>query len=201
MTPYIAAPAKEIGDVIGRTPPYAWLATDASTSTRISFWFTSDIFLKRLVLSNQDSYIPFLRGSLQAKVNQKGLLIVLEESHEEYLQLSLQWYSALSCSHEHKPHKPQRRVRWGACYERFHSKEGLHFCIEQSARNRSCHRTSNNQPLFTSLEIPWELLTQAVLRYLAEAYVTQESESLRIFVSKKGMIRDCQMHICMRNLQ
>jgi hypothetical protein len=47
---------------------------------------------------------------------------------------------------------------------------------------RSCHRTSNNQPLFMSLEIPWEFLTQAVpvavLRFLlAEAYVTQESRA------------------------
>jgi hypothetical protein len=49
------------------------------------------------------------------------------------------------------------------------SKEGPHYRIEQSVRNplerdqvqralgklsRSCHSTSNNQPLFTSLEIP-----------------------------------------------
>ncbi len=66
---------------------------------------------------------------------------------------------------------------------------------------RSCHRTSANQPLFTSLEIPWGFFTQAVLRYLVEAYVMQESESLRIFVSKKGMIRDHPTDVHMRNLQ
>jgi hypothetical protein len=29
---------------------------------------------------------------------------------------------------------------------------------------RSCRQTSNNQPLFASLEIPWGFLSQAVLR-------------------------------------
>ena len=35
---------------------------------------------------------------------------------------------------------------------------------------------------------------------LVEAYVTQESESSRIFVSKKGMIHDPPTDFCMRNL-
>jgi hypothetical protein len=35
---------------------------------------------------------------------------------------------------------------------------------------------------------------------LAEAYVTQESASSRIFVRKKDMIRDCQTDACSRNL-
>ncbi len=32
------------------------------------FWFTSDVFLKRPILSYQDSYVKFLRGGLRAKV-------------------------------------------------------------------------------------------------------------------------------------
>jgi hypothetical protein len=32
------------------------------------FWFTSDAFLKRPILSFQDSYVKFLLGGLQAKV-------------------------------------------------------------------------------------------------------------------------------------
>ncbi len=32
------------------------------------FWFTSDVFLKRPILSFWDSYVEFLRGDLQAKV-------------------------------------------------------------------------------------------------------------------------------------
>ncbi len=65
------------------------------------------------------------------------------------------------------------RVRWGNCCEGTCSKEHPHYHIRQSARNlleqdqgwrvlwksaRSCHRTSNNQPRFTSLEIPWGFL-------------------------------------------
>jgi hypothetical protein len=38
---------------------------------------------------------------------QKGLLIaLLEESHEEYLQVPLQAYSALTHHHEQKPQEP-----------------------------------------------------------------------------------------------
>ncbi len=74
------------------------------------------------------------------------------------------------------------RVHWGTCCEGFCSKESLHYCIERSARNplerdqvqralgklfRSCHRTSNNQPWFTNLEIPWGFLAWAVLCWLS----------------------------------
>ncbi len=65
------------------------------------------------------------------------------------------------------------RVHWGTRCKGFCSKEGPHYCIERSARNpleqeqvqrglgklsRSCCQTSNNQPWFTSLEIPWGFL-------------------------------------------
>ncbi len=74
------------------------------------------------------------------------------------------------------------RVRWGTCCKGFCSKEGPHYWIEWSARNpleheqvrralgessRSCHQTSNNQPLFRSLEIPWGFLAWVVLRWLS----------------------------------
>ncbi len=74
------------------------------------------------------------------------------------------------------------RVRWGTRCKGFRSKEGPHYWIDQSARNllerdqvqrapekssRSCCQTSNNQPLFTSLEISWGFLSQAVLRWLS----------------------------------
>jgi hypothetical protein len=36
------------------------------------FWFTSDAFLKRHVLSFQDSYVKFLQGDLRAKVVPEG---------------------------------------------------------------------------------------------------------------------------------
>ncbi len=74
------------------------------------------------------------------------------------------------------------RVRWGTRCKGFCSKEGPHYRMELSARNqlecdqvqrapeklsRSCCQTSNNQPLFTSLEIPRGFLSQAVLRRLS----------------------------------
>ncbi len=74
------------------------------------------------------------------------------------------------------------RVHWGTHCEGFLSNEVPHYWIEQSARNqlerdqvqralgklsRSCRQTSNNQPLFTSLEIPWGFLAWAVLRWLS----------------------------------
>ncbi len=86
------------------------------------------------------------------------------------------------------------------------SKEDLHYCIRQSARNlleqnqvqraswkssRSCYRKSNNQPRFTSLEIPWGFLAWAVLCRLTEAHVTWESTSLRILCKKE--IYDTQL--------
>jgi hypothetical protein len=50
---------------------------------------------------------------------QKGLLIAPSESHKEYLQMSLQGYSALTCCHEHEPQKPRRRVHGGTCCKDF----------------------------------------------------------------------------------
>jgi hypothetical protein len=38
--------------------------------------------------------------------------------------------------------------------------------IALSKAQGSCHRTSDNQPFFMSLEIPWGFLTRAVLRSL-----------------------------------
>jgi hypothetical protein len=74
------------------------------------------------------------------------------------------------------------RVHWGIRCEGFCSKEGLHYWMERSARyhlehnqvqgapeklSRSCHQTSNSQPLFASLEIPCEFLSRAVLHRLS----------------------------------
>ncbi len=70
------------------------------------------------------------------------------------------------------------RVCWGTHCEKFCSEGGPHYQIDQSARNQlecdqvqrapeksssSCHQTSNNQTLFTSLEISLGILSWAVL--------------------------------------
>jgi hypothetical protein len=185
----------------------------------------------RLVISRLLREI-FYKGVYKQKLYWKGLLIaLLEESHEEYLQASLQADSALTRRHEQTAsgtpkikmtarkgrwvispdshahtHCTSRqlgttanrrydvprdclrkacqmaRVCWGTRCEGFCGKEGPHYWIEQSARNqlehdqvqrvlgkssRSCRQTSNNQPWFTTWEIPWGFLSWAVLHRLS----------------------------------
>jgi hypothetical protein len=48
--------------------------------------------------------------------------------------------------------------------------------IALSKARGSCHRTSNNQPFFTSLEIPWGFLTRAILRKLAGIMLHEKVE-------------------------
>ncbi len=212
--------------------PYTPLPTDAPTRARICFgsWVTS--FWRDPFCHIETPTWNFYKEMYKQKWYRKGLLIaLLEESHKEYLQVSLQVDSALMCCHEQKP---QERLRsrwlqerdieqsapthvchihctsrqlgttanqrydvpwdwlWDACEmarvcqgnhcKGFRSKEGLHYQIERSARSplehkqvqrvigklsRRCCQTSNNQPLFMSLEIPWGFLARAVLRWLS----------------------------------
>jgi hypothetical protein len=108
------------------------------------------------------------------------------------------------------------RVRWWIRCKGSHSKEGPHYWIEQSARNqleckqvqwalgklsRSCRRTSNNQPWFTSLEIPWGFLAQAVLCWVSGGLCHARKCQFEEFcVIRKGMICDCPTEVCIRNL-
>ncbi len=85
-------------------------------------------------------------------------------------------------------------VHWGSRCEGFCSEEGLHYCLERSARNPTInliHKFGN------PLGIPYLSFTAL----LSKAYVTQESDSLRIFVSKKGMICICPTNVCAGNLR
>jgi hypothetical protein len=47
----------------------------------------------------------------------------------------------------------------------------------------------------------WDSFSKLYCVDLAEAYVTQESVSLRTYVRRKGMTRNRPMDICMRNLR
>ncbi len=67
-TPYVTAPMRLVGDIIAKAMPYKHIPLAAPTRTRKFSWFTSDEYLKRSVLSYQDSYVKFLQGDLQAKV-------------------------------------------------------------------------------------------------------------------------------------
>jgi hypothetical protein len=62
-TPYIAAPVRETGDVIARTPLYARLPTDAPTRTRFFFGSQVTSFSRDPSRESIGSYVPFLRGS------------------------------------------------------------------------------------------------------------------------------------------
>ncbi len=185
------------------------------------FWFTSDVFLKRPVLSYRDSYVKFLRGGLQAKVVPESTpyrtwgvpqRVPSSVSASRLRSGTSSWWPQERGAEQSAPthachtHCTSRqlgttanqrcdipwdwlwdacqmaRVRWGTRCEGFRCKGGPHYQIEQSARNplepkqvwralgvlsRSCHQTSNNQPLFTSLEIPWGFLAWTVLHWLS----------------------------------
>ncbi len=108
------------------------------------------------------------------------------------------------------------RVRWGTSCKGFCSKEDLHSHIERSVRNqleqdqvqralvklsRSCCQTSNNQPWFTSLEIPWGFLAWAVLRWLSIGLCHARKWQFKEFcVRRKGMICKLPTGVRMRNL-
>ncbi len=66
------------------------------------------------------------------------------------------------------------------------SKEGPHYHLGVKREQESCHLTSDNQPLFTS----WISFGDSILGLYCVAWLTQESVSLRIFVSKKGTRHD-----------
>ncbi len=100
---------------------------------------------------------------------------------------------------------------------RYCSKECPHYQIEQSARNqlecnqvwrtlgkmsRSCHQSSNDQPWFTTLEIPWGFLAWAVLHWLSGgSYHPRKCQFEEFCMRRKGMICDCPTDVCMRNLR
>jgi hypothetical protein len=109
------------------------------------------------------------------------------------------------------------RVHWGTRCKRFCSKECPHYHIEWSARNqleqdqvqrapekssRSCCQTSNNQPWFTTWEIPWGFLAWAVLRSLSIGLCHARKCQFKEFcVRRKEMICELPMDVHMRNLQ
>ncbi len=64
---YVAAPVRETGDVIARTPLYAQLPTYAPTITRFFFWFTSNAFLQRPGSSKYWLLRPFFTRKPHAK--------------------------------------------------------------------------------------------------------------------------------------
>jgi hypothetical protein len=124
----------------------------------------------------------------------KGLLYALNESCKEHFKCfsldTLVWCDVMSTSLNEPAAKvfvarKSRTLHWAKCKE----PTGM-WSSAKSAWElpRRCHRTSNNQPYFTSLEIPLGFRTRAILSYLAEAYVTWEGESSRLMGRHKRKV-------------
>ncbi len=108
------------------------------------------------------------------------------------------------------------RVWWGTHCKGIRSKEGLHFRIERSARNplernqvqralvkssRSCRQTSNNQPWFTALEIPWGFLAWDVLHQLRVGLChVRKCQCEEHCVRRKGMVCKLPTDVRMKNI-
>ncbi len=71
--PYIAAPIWVLGDVIVKFYALRKTSFRRTYKSKNLFWFMSGIFLKRHILSFQDSYVKFLPGGLRAKVIPKRI--------------------------------------------------------------------------------------------------------------------------------
>ncbi len=107
------------------------------------------------------------------------------------------------------------RVHWGTRCKGFCCKGGLHYQIEQSARNplehNKCQECLGNRPEAVIRQVTISLyswvwkslggsLSELYCVDLAEAYVRWGSVSSRILLRKKGMICNCPMDDRMRNL-
>jgi hypothetical protein len=189
-TPYVAAPIR-----VPRWRHHEFYSLRVTSyrctykSQNPFFWFTSDAFRKRLVLSYQDSYVNFYKGVYEQRWCWKRTTYHVSGGVTQRVpQASLQADSALTRCHEQKPQEPWRtrwpqekgrwaisldsrashpthsyavgyyswskyniprdwlreachmaRVRWGTHCKEFCSEEGLHYWMEQSARNQLEH--------------------------------------------------------------
>ncbi len=153
-TLYAPAPIRETGDVIARTPPNVRLPTDAPTRAR--FFFCSQVmrFLRDPSCWNNGSYVPFLQGShMQKQYHQRITLRTWEPWRMQ--ERDSEWSALTIAHHIHGASVPlgttvawrydvPRDWLWDACHmagvrrgsrcKRFCSKEGPHYCLEQSAR-------------------------------------------------------------------
>ncbi len=66
--PYVAAPIWVLGDIIAKFSALHSTNFGGTYKNQKYSWFMSDEFIKRPVLSYQDSYVHSLQGGLQAKV-------------------------------------------------------------------------------------------------------------------------------------
>ncbi len=106
---YVAAPIWVLGDVIATFSALRATSYRRTYKSQIFFgsWVTH--FWRDPSCHIETPTWNSYKEVYEWKWYQKGLLIaLLEESHEEYLQVSLQAYSALARCHEQKPQEPWR---------------------------------------------------------------------------------------------
>ena len=139
------------------------------------FWFMSDAVSRetRLIISRLLPEISTRRSTSKSGTYQKGLLIaLLEESHKEYLQVSLQAYSALMCPHELTSQDPWRS-RWPQERD-----------VEQSALTHARHTHCASRQLGTTADRSMMFLgTDFEKRAIWQGYV--EEPAAEDFVARK----------------
>jgi hypothetical protein len=138
---------------------------------------------KKGTLSNQPQLMHVTPTALLGSWEQQPIkdMTSLRTDFETCLRVCWGTHKTCLCGHA----SPWRWRPWcgplqdeGSRCKGIFSKEDAHYHLRQSTRSlieqdlvwrvlwespRSCQRTSNNQPGFTSLEIPWGFLAQAVL--------------------------------------
>ncbi len=116
----------------------------------------------------------FYKEIYKQKWYQKGLLIMLEEVHDEYLQASCQGFSALTRRYEHDPQEPQRS-RWLQEWD-----------TDWSAPTHSRHTHCISRQLGTTAnwryDVPWDWLWDTC--QLARVHLGTRCEG---FCSKEGL--------------
>ncbi len=178
-TPYVAAPVRETGDVITRTPLYARLPSDAPTRTRIFFGSQVMGFSRDPSRLSIGSYVPFLQGShMQKQYHRRTTLHTDPEKCEkgtmsDQPQLSSVMSTALLCRWGRK--LLEDMMSFGTDFEMHAIWQGyiedptVKDFVARKARTIALSKAQGTQQstLFTSLEIPWGFHTQAVLHSLA----------------------------------
>jgi hypothetical protein len=182
------------------------------------FWITSNGFLKRPVLLKYWLLRPLFYKEATSKIStKKGILYSIEYTEErekgtlsDQPKLSCIISTVLLCCWGQQLLKDMTPLRtdfethaiWQGCIEDPAAKDFVarNACtIALSKAQGSCHRTSNNQPYSQDWKFLGDLLPKG---YCAtqQGLCHVGKWSLRIFVSKKGMIRVRPMDVYTRNL-
>ncbi len=178
-TPYVAAPVRETGDVITRTPLYAWLPTDAPIRTRFFLVHKKRVSQETRLIKLKALTSLFYQDATCKSSTLAGLLYAPDPKKCKKGTLSDQpWLSRVTftaplCHWGQQLLKDMMSL--GTDFETHAIWQG--YVEDPAAKDfvvRKAHtfalseaRGTQQSTLFTSLEIPWGFRTWAVLRSLA----------------------------------